>query len=182
MNIVDFKVAGPKLIELKSFADDRGFFVERYKRHAFEEIGLKENFVQDNFSRSAPGVLRGLHYQYDLPQGKLVTALRGRIFDVAVDIRAYSPTFGQYVSVELDGTKPSWFWIPAGFAHGFCVIGNESADVMYKVDNYYNSKGENGFVWNDSDISIEWPIQKPLLSSKDELLMTFSEYRKNPKF
>jgi dTDP-4-dehydrorhamnose 3,5-epimerase len=181
MKITSFHIQGPLHIELKSFADDRGFFVERYKKDPFKELGIPD-LIQDNFSRSKPGVLRGLHYQWDQPQGKLVTATKGKIFDVAVDIRKDSPTLGQSISVILDGDSPSWFWIPAGFAHGFCVISETEADVMYKVNNYWNPKAESGIVWNDQDFNIQWPIKNPLLSAKDAVMQTFKNYLKDPKF
>lgn len=181
MKVTEFKIQGPKLIELKHFADERGFFVERFRQNLFSEIGIKD-LVQDNFSRSIPKVLRGLHYQFDKPQSKLVTAISGRILDVIVDIRHNSPTYGQHISVELDGTKPQWFWVPAGFAHGFLVLGNQEADVMYKVDNYWNGAGENGIAWNDPALGIQWPINDPIVSSKDQILQKFSDYQKDPKF
>lgn len=181
MDVKEFSISGLKLITLKAHKDDRGFFCERYKKDPFSEIGLG-NFVQDNFSRSIPKTLRGLHYQWDKPQGKLVTCLRGEIFDVAVDIRKGSPTFGQHVSLCLSGANPQWFWIPAGFAHGFCVLGNEEADVMYKVDNYWNGAGESGIRWNDPDFNIAWPVKDPLLSPKDAIMKTFKEYSLDPKF
>lgn len=181
MDVKELSLSGLKLITLKSFKDERGFFSERYRENLFKPLGLV-NFVQENFSRSSPKVLRGLHYQWDQPQGKLVTCLRGEIFDVAVDIRKSSPTFGQHVSVQLSGTNPQWLWVPAGFAHGFCVLGNEDADVMYKVNNYWNGAGESGIVWNDPDLKIKWPISDPLLSPKDAVMKTLSEYAKNAKF
>lgn len=182
MKVTEFAIKGPLHIELKAFADDRGFFAERYKKGAFAELGLKAEFVQDNFSRSLPKVLRGLHYQFEKPQGKLVTALRGKILDVAVDIRKGSPTFGKHISVEIDGDKPSWLWVPAGFAHGFCVLGNDIADVMYKVDNYYNAQGEAGILWSDADLKVDWQIKNPILSPKDAILQSFKQYSENPKF
>lgn len=182
MKITEFAIQGPKLIELKSFKDDRGFFVERFKKSIFDELNLPCDFIQDNFSRSTPKVLRGVHYQYSPPQGKLVTALSGRIYDVAVDIRKNSPTFGQHVAIELDGATPSWFWVPAGFAHGFCVMGDQCADVLYKVDNYYNAQGESGIIWNDLDLRIPWPLKNPLLSPKDAAMQTFADYKKTPIF
>jgi dTDP-4-dehydrorhamnose 3,5-epimerase len=181
VKITEFEIKGPLLIELKAFDDERGFFVERYKSAAFAKLGLP-TFVQDNFSRSAPDVLRGLHYQFDEPQSKLVTALSGRIYDIAVDIRHKSPTFGQHVGVELDGSKPAWFWVPAGFAHGFVVLDNQPADVMYKVNSFYNAKGENGIVWNDSSLNINWPVAQPLVSPKDALQPSWATYCAKPKF
>lgn len=181
MNVQEFPIKGPLLIEPKMFADERGFFIERYKLQYSKDLNLPE-FIQDNFSRSIPKVLRGLHYQWDQPQGKLVTALRGTIFDVAVDIRKKSPTFGQYIHVILDGNKPQWFWIPAGFAHGFCVIGNESADVLYKVNCGYNPKGEAGLLYNDPTLKIQWPDTQPILSPKDQILESFTQYTNHSKF
>lgn len=177
-----FAVEGPLLITSRVFADDRGFFCERFKAPAFKEQGLPTGFVQDNYSRSKPGVLRGLHYQWDPPQGKLVTCARGRILDVAVDIRANSPTFGRHVAVELSGDRPQWFWIPAGFAHGFLVLGDEEADVMYKVDNVWNGAAEGSLLWKDEKFGIPWPNSSPLLSGKDEDAPSFEQYRKNPRF
>ncbi|MBL7672265.1 MAG: dTDP-4-dehydrorhamnose 3,5-epimerase [Bdellovibrionaceae bacterium] len=182
MEIQKFAISGLLKIKLKKFSDNRGFFTERFNEKAFLEAGLPSQFVQDNFSRSAPGVLRGVHYQWDEPQSKLVTCLRGRIYDVAVDVRKDSPTFGQHVSVELDGDDPSWFWIPAGFAHGFCVLGDQSADVMYKVNVIYNPKGEAGIMWNDPDFQISWPLKDPVLSPKDLQLGSFQDYRQTPRF
>lgn len=181
MEVTEFSLSGLKLIKLKSIKDDRGFFCERYKTNAFEEIGLG-SFIQDNFSRSAAQVARGLHYQWDKPQGKLITCLRGEVFDVAVDIRKNSPTYGQHVSVILRGDDPHWFWVPAGFAHGFCVLGNQEADLMYKVNNYWSGTGESGIIWNDPDLKISWPIENPLLSPKDAKLQSFKNYSLDPKF
>jgi len=173
---------GLMLIDLKSYKDDRGFFVERFKENIFADLGIKNNFVQDNFSRSAPRVLRGLHYQADPAQAKLVTCMRGKILDVAVDIRKNSKTFGQSVQVVLDGDNPQWLFMPAGFAHGFCVLENETADIFYKVDGYYNPKTEGCIVWNDPDIKIDWPVRNPLLSPKDQAGLTLKDYLKNPAF
>lgn len=180
MEVKEFDIKGPKLIALKAFGDDRGFFCERFKLDSFAEIGI-QNIVQDNFSRSSAKILRGLHYQWDKPQGKLVTVTYGSIFDVAVDIRKDSPTFGQHITVVLKDTQPQWFWVPAGFAHGFCVLG-ESADVMYKVDNYWNPKGESGIAWNDPNLKIDWPYTDPVLSPKDGLNKSFKDYASDPKF
>lgn len=182
MNIKKFDVAGPLLIELKKFGDNRGFFVERFRQDAFENNGLPSHFVQENFSKSASGVLRGLHYQYDKPQGKLVTCVMGKVWDVVVDIRKDSPTFGQHVAVTLDADNPSWFWVPRGFAHGFCVLGAEAASLLYKVDNYYNAAGEAGILWSDKDIAVPWPVSEPTISEKDKVQPTFSDYKKSPKF
>jgi dTDP-4-dehydrorhamnose 3,5-epimerase len=182
MEIKQFEIAGLKLVELKTYPDLRGFFTERFKTSSFSNAGLPYQFVQDNFSRSLPKVLRGLHYQYEKPQGKLVTCLSGKIFDVAVDLRAQSPTFGRHQSVVLDGDKPCWFWVPAGFAHGFCVIGEKPADVYYKTDQEYNPSGEEGLAWNDKVLNIDWPYTDPILNSKDQKLMSFEDYQKSPRF
>ncbi len=173
-------IIGLMLIESKEFHDERGFFTERYNRETFLKEDFNETFVQDNFSRSLPGVLRGLHYQFDQPQGKLVGCTRGRIFDVVVDLRHTEPTFGQYFGVELSGEKTLALWIPPGFAHGFCVLGNESADVLYKVNSVYNPKGELGIRWNDAKFGIHWPLSSPKLSAKDIVAPGFEDYLKSP--
>lgn len=181
MNVSGFKIDGPKLIEPKVFGDGRGFFSERFRVDAFRELGLPE-FIQDNYSRSQTRVLRGMHFQYDRPQSKLVTATTGRILDVIVDVRSKSPSFGQSISVELDGQKPAWLWVPAGFAHGFLVLSPEGADVMYKVDTPYNPRGEGGICWNDRDLAIEWPVKDPEVSPRDGVLPAWTEYLKAPRF
>ena len=167
MQVHDLSIEGLKLIDLKSFPDERGFFVERFQYQRFSDAGLPTEFVQDNFSRSSAGVLRGLHYQYDQPQGKLVTCLSGKIQDIAVDIRKGSATYGKYESVVLEGSNPQWLWIPKGFAHGFAVLGDEDADILYKVDAYYNGAGEGSILWSDPDLAIDWQIENPSLSPKD---------------
>ncbi len=177
-----FFIEGPLLISSRIFHDERGFFTERFKLDEFKKLGISSAFIQDNFSRSKPQVLRGLHYQWNQPQGKLVTCLSGAILDIAVDIRKNSPTFGKYISVELSGDKPEWLWIPPGFAHGFCVLGNKDADILYKVDNNYNPVGEAGIMWNDSDLQIQWPLQNPQVSAKDNQLLSFKSYTLNPSF
>jgi dTDP-4-dehydrorhamnose 3,5-epimerase len=169
VEIQTFEIQGPLLIQLKCFTDDRGFFVERFNEEKFKAAGLPYKFVQDNFSRSKHRVLRGLHYQLSPPQGKLVSCTRGSIFDVAVDIRKTSSTFGKHVSVELHGDSPALFWIPAGFAHGFCVTSNEGADVSYKVDNPWSPTTEGCVDWASTEINIQWPIANPILSDKDRI-------------
>lgn len=166
-------------IELALHGDSRGFFVERFQQQKFEEAGLPTNFVQDNHSRSAPGVLRGLHYQYNPAQGKLVGVVRGRVLDVAVDIRHGSPTFGHYYATELSDANAKLLWIPAGFAHGFCVLGDEVADMFYKVTALYNAKCEGGIMWNDPEIGIKWPVSDPVISERDRKQPSFAEYKKN---
>lgn len=180
MQVLDCKLAGLKIIQLKIFGDSRGFFMERFNREKFEEAGLPSDFVQDNHSRSAPGILRGLHYQHTPEQGKLVGAVCGRVFDVAVDIRPNSPTFGQHEAVELSDENGHLLWIPAGFAHGFCVLGNEPADVMYKVTGIYNPAGEGGIRYDDPALAIDWPVKNPRVSDRDKSLPGWSEYCVNP--
>ena len=170
MKIIDTKIKEVKIIQLDIYPDDRGFFVERFNAEKFAKLGLPLDFVQDNHSRSKPRVLRGLHYQENPSQGKLVGCLKGKIQDIAVDIRKNSPTYLQYVSVELSGDNGKLLWIPQGFAHGFCVLGEEEADVFYKVDNLYNPAGDKGIIWNDPKINIAWQIKEPILSEKDKLL------------
>lgn len=182
MNVKKFEIEGPLVVEPKAHGDSRGFFVERYREDLFREIGIGAHFIQDNYSRSQHKVLRGLHYQYDRPQSKLVTATRGTILDVIVDIRKDSPTFGRSLAVELDGAKPTWFWVPAGFAHGFLVLSEEGADLMYKVDALYNPNGESGISFNDPDLKIDWPIKDPLISQRDAQQMAWAEYKKSPRF
>ena len=148
------------------FQDERGFFLESYKKTAFSNAGISEEFVQDNHSRSIRGTLRGLHLQLTQPQGKLIRVIEGAIFDVAVDIRVGSPSFAQWVGVELTGENFKQLYVPPGFAHGFCVI-SDQADVSYKCTDYYLHGDEIGIAWNDPDLAIQWPITTPLLSPKD---------------
>lgn len=180
MQVLSTALDGVKIIELKVHGDARGFFVERFNLARFREAGLPTEFAQDNHSRSAPGVVRGLHFQHTPPQGKLVGCVRGRIYDVAVDVRPSSPTFGQHVGVELSDMNGKLLWVPAGFAHGFAVLGDGPADVMYKVTALYNAPGEQGLLWNDPALGIKWPVKSPTLSERDTKLMTFSDYKKNP--
>jgi dTDP-4-dehydrorhamnose 3,5-epimerase len=154
------------VIEPRVFGDDRGFFLEMFNDERFASHGLPAVFRQDNRSRSACGVLRGLHYQLEFPQGKLVTAVHGEIYDVAVDIRVGSPTFGRYAAVTLCADTPRFLWVPPGFAHGFCVM-SESADVVYKCTELYRPEDERGVLWSDPGIGIEWPVSDPLLSDRD---------------
>ncbi|MBC7207809.1 MAG: dTDP-4-dehydrorhamnose 3,5-epimerase, partial [Methyloversatilis sp.] len=146
----------------------RGFFMESFNARTFAEVtGLKPDFVQDNHSRSGRGVLRGLHYQVQQPQSKLVRVSQGRVFDVAVDLRKSSPTFGQWYGVELSGENHRQFWVPAGFAHGFYVL-SETADFLYKTTDYYAPEHERSLAWNDPTVGVQWPLEgEPLLSAKD---------------
>ena len=157
------------VLEPKVFGDDRGFFFESYNRRAFlEATGLDVDFVQDNHSRSAKNVLRGLHYQLEQSQGKLVRATVGSVFDVAVDIRKRSPNFGRWVGVELSAENKKMMWVPPGFAHGFLVL-SEFAEFLYKTTDYYAPQHERSILWNDPTIGVQWPLTAaPLLSSKDQ--------------
>lgn len=174
MEVQRFEIDGPLLIKLKTFHDNRGFFVERFNEIRFSENQLPTKFIQDNFSRSQHNVLRGLHYQLTPPQGKLVSCTFGEIFDVAVDIRPNSPTFGKHVSALLNGESPSWLWIPAGFAHGFCVTSKTHADVLYKVDAPYSPSTEKSILWSSTKLEIPWPTPNPILSAKDEIAPEFT--------
>ena len=169
-------LAGLVLIENVVRGDERGFFTERFHRQRFREGGVTATFVQDNHSRSAPGVLRGLHYQHHPAQGKLVGVVRGRVWDVAVDVRPASSTFGHHVAVELSDMNGRVIWMPAGFAHGFCVLGDEPADMLYKVDAPYEPDGEGGIRWDDTELGIDWPLARPVVSSRDANLPSFAAY------
>ncbi|GKW15779.1 dTDP-4-dehydrorhamnose 3,5-epimerase [Pectobacterium actinidiae] len=177
MNIIDTKITDLKIIEPAVFGDERGFFFESFNKKKFEEaIGYSVDFVQDNHSKSSQGVLRGLHYQLaPHAQGKLVRCVEGEVFDVAVDIRKSSPTFGQWVGVYLSAENKRQFWIPAGFAHGFVTL-SKTAEFLYKTTNYYAPQSDRGILWNDETIGIEWPMSvDPILSEKDKNAKKFSE-------
>ena len=166
MKFVETSLPGVLIVEPKVWGDDRGFFMEVYHAARFAAGGISDPFVQDNHSRSSRAVLRGLHYQEPNPQGKLVRAVGGTIFDVAVDIRRGSPTFGKWVGVELSADNKLQLWVPPGFAHGFCVT-SETADVVYKCTALYEPSSDRGVRWNDPAIGIAWPPLEPLLSPKD---------------
>jgi dTDP-4-dehydrorhamnose 3,5-epimerase len=166
MNVIATPLSGVLIIEPKMFEDARGWFCESYNERRFAESVCDVRFVQDNQSKSGAGVLRGLHYQVVRPQGKLVQVLAGEIFDVAVDLRKSSPTFGRWTGVTLSATNRCQMWIPAGFAHGFVVTG-ESAEVLYKTTDYWAPEGERCIRWDDPMIGIDWPVVAPVLSDKD---------------
>jgi dTDP-4-dehydrorhamnose 3,5-epimerase len=161
---------GVLLVVPKVHGDERGFFLETYHQKRYAENGIPELFVQDNHSRSIGPILRGLHAQHRRPQGKLVRCVSGRIFDVAVDIRRGSPTFGRWTGYELSATNHCQLWVPVGFLHGFCVLDGGPAEVEYKCTDFYDPTDEIGVAWNDPEIGVEWPIQDPLLSPKDRAL------------
>ncbi|CAH7044468.1 dTDP-4-dehydrorhamnose 3,5-epimerase [Vibrio chagasii] len=167
MEVIQTKLEGCVIINPKVFGDDRGFFLESFHAERYKTAaGIKEIFVQDNRSRSTKNVLRGLHFQKTKPQGKLVTVTSGEVFDVAVDLRPESETFGQYEAVVLSGDNKLQFYVPPGFAHGFCVL-SESADFQYKCTDYYDPNDELGIAWDDDSINIDWPVSSPILSEKD---------------
>ncbi|ECO4563377.1 dTDP-4-dehydrorhamnose 3,5-epimerase, partial [Salmonella enterica] len=169
MNVIKTEIPDVLIFEPKVFSDERGFFMESFNQKVFEEaVGRKVEFVQDNHSKSTKGVLRGLHYQVEpYAQGKLVRCIAGEVFDVAVDIRKDSETFGKWVGVNISSENKRQLWIPEGFAHGFLVL-SEEAEFVYKTSNFYNPDSDRGVAWNDPDIGINWPlIKNPLLSNKD---------------
>ncbi len=167
MKIIPTAIPDVLLIEPDVFGDNRGFFMETWHRQKYAEAGLDVNFVQDNHSRSAKGVLRGLHYQLEQPQGKLVRVVTGVVFDVAVDVRKGSPTFGQWVGAELSDENQHQLYAPPGFAHGFSVL-SESADFLYKCTDFYAPQNEHGILWNDPEINIQWPGRDFKISDKDK--------------
>jgi dTDP-4-dehydrorhamnose 3,5-epimerase len=167
VKIVDTAISEVKIVEPAVFSDDRGFFMETWNARAFAAAGLPMTFVQDNHSRSARGVLRGLHYQVRQPQGKLVRAVRGAIFDVAVDLRRSSPTFKRWVGVELDEVNRRMLWVPPGFAHGFLALQDDS-EALYKCTDFHAPEDERSLLWSDPEIGVEWPLPAPpILSGKD---------------
>ncbi len=166
MKIMETALPGALILEPQVFGDARGFFYESYNEAKYRAAGVDHRFVQSNVSRSARGVLRGLHYQWPNPQGKLVSVLEGEVYDVAVDIRHGSPTFGQSVGVMLTADNHRHFWVPEGFAHGFCVL-SEFATFTYQCTALYDAKADAGIRWNDAALGIDWPLSDPLLSDKD---------------
>jgi len=168
MKVIETPLAGLLVIEPKVFGDERGFFLETWSRQRYQETGINVDFVQDNLSFSRRGVLRGLHFQNPQPQGKLVYVLQGEVFDVAVDIRKGSPTFGRWHGVVLSGENKRQFWVPAGFAHGFCVT-SETALFAYKCTELYAPQHERSIRWDDPSLAIDWPITEPQVSDKDRL-------------
>lgn len=166
MQIIETSLPGVLILEPKVFGDQRGFFLETFRDDIFRQAGIQEPFVQDNHSRSGRGVLRGLHYQLIQPQGKLVRVARGEVFDVAVDVRAGSPTFGQWYGTTLNEENMRMMYVPPGFAHGFAVL-SPVADFIYKCTDYYHPQSEQGILWNDPEIGIQWPLSDVTLSDKD---------------
>ncbi len=175
MKIIETDLADVKIIEPQLFNDDRGFFYESFQAERYQQaLNINKLFVQSNVSQSKRGVLRGLHFQRQQPQGKLISVIRGSIFDVAVDLRNDSKSFGKWLGVELSADNKRQIWIPEGFAHGFVTL-SELADVEYKCTDYYAPQYEACLLWNDLDVAIDWPIKEPILSTKDTLGLTLEE-------
>lgn len=168
-------LAGLLVIEQRILRDSRGFFIERYKESNLAKLGITEKFPQDNHSRSAPGILRGMHFQTNPQQGKLVSVIRGAVWDAVVDLRKGSPTFGKSWGLELSDQNGLALWIPYGFAHGFCVLGNSEADLYYKVTGEFNAATEGGIRWDDHQAAVDWPIKNPIVSERDQKLPLISE-------
>jgi len=181
MQVTETDLPGVLIFEPRRFGDSRGFFAETFRADRYSAAGLKDAFVQDNWSRSARGVLRGLHLQNPTQQGKLVSVIRGEILDVAVDVRVGSPTFGQHVAVTLSEENGRQFFIPRGFAHGFVVL-SEMVDFLYKCDDYYSPADEITIRWDDPAIGIAWPIPNPTLSARDAAAPLLSEAARLPRF
>jgi len=166
LKIIEFKISGLWAFSPRIFSDDRGYFFELWNKNTYKDLGLDVNFVQDNVSFSKHGVLRGLHFQNPQPQGKLITVLDGEIFDVAVDLRASSPTFGMWESIIISSQNRIQFYVPPGFAHGFLVLSNHAL-VHYKCTDFYCPAAETTLLWDDPDVAINWPLNNPILSKKD---------------
>lgn len=181
MKITETRIPAVKIIEPQVFEDDRGYFFEAYRKSILAEAGIEEEFVQDNVSKSYRNTVRGLHYQIQNPQAKLVQCLRGSILDVAVDLRQDSPSFGNYVAIKLSDVSKRMLYIPKGFAHGFSVLSDE-AIVTYKCSDYYNKEGERGVRWDDPLIRINWDVSRPILSEKDRKLPLFSSIKEEDLF
>jgi dTDP-4-dehydrorhamnose 3,5-epimerase len=177
MEIIPTEIPDVCIVKPTVFADDRGYFFESYSHQRFLAAGLDLNFVQDNESRSSKGVLRGLHFQNNpSAQGKLVRVMRGAVLDVAVDIRKNSPTYGKYVSIVLTGENKYMYWIPAGFAHGFLTLEDDTV-FFYKCTNIYNKESEGSIRWNDPDLNIDWGMENPILSEKDKISPLFKDFK-----
>ncbi len=175
MNILKTKIQGVVLLELDLFPDERGVFLETYQIERYKNLGLKDDFVQDNHSRSYKNVLRGMHYQKKSPQSQILTVMSGSIFDVVVDLRTGSDTFKEWFGIELTGeSNRRQIYMPPGIAHGFCVL-SDIVDLHYKVSQNYNSKDEGGLLWSDPIINIKWPIKSPIVSERDQLFPCFND-------
>ncbi len=178
MKVKKTKLPGVLIIKPEVISDNRGFFKETFQSERYKNFGISLPFVQDNYSRSQKGVLRGLHSQKFRPQGKLISCSAGSIYDVVVDINPRSKTFSNYIGIELSSHNHLQIWIPPGYAHGFCVL-SKSAELYYKCTEFYFSNDQSGLIWNDPEVKINWPIKYPILSEKDKLLPTLAEIRKS---
>jgi dTDP-4-dehydrorhamnose 3,5-epimerase len=176
VRVIETTLAGVRILEPAVFRDDRGFFLETWRADRFAAAGIPDLFVQDNYSRSARGTLRGLHWQWRKPQAKLVRVVSGSIFDVVVDVRRASPTFGRWLGFEMSADRFTQLYVPVGFAHGFCAT-SEIADVEYRCSDLYDPQGEAGLIWNDPGVGVDWPIRSPLLSAKDAAYQPLSPDR-----
>ena len=180
VQIVSTPLPDVAVIEHEVFQDERGFFMEAFRADHFRELGLPDAFIQDNHSGSSQGVLRGLHFQWDPPMGKLMRVTYGSAFLVAVDIRPGSPTLGQWFGLVASAKNRKQVWAPAGFARGFCVL-SDRAEIQYKCTGIYNAKGESGILWSDPQIGIEWPVPEPVLSEKDRKAQTLAQWLTRPE-
>lgn len=177
MEVKQIHIEGPLVIQPKVFFDERGYFFESFSQTKFQEVGIQDAFVQDNQSMSQKGAVRGLHFQAPPhAQGKLVRVVKGAVYDVIVDIRANSPTYGQHFGIELSETNFTMFWIPPGFAHGFSTL-EDNTIFQYKCTDLYNKASEGGILWNDSDLGIDWKVENPILSEKDQLNTRFRDFQ-----
>jgi dTDP-4-dehydrorhamnose 3,5-epimerase len=181
LNVIETSLPGVLILEPRVFTDERGYFMEIYHSARFRQLGIDANFVQDNHSRSARGVLRGLHYQEPNPQGKLLRCVRGALYDVAVDIRVGSPAYGKWFAVELTEENKRMLWVPPGFAHGFLAL-TDNSDLFYKCTALYDAESDRSILWNDPDLGIEWPIANPRLSPKDAAARRLKEARVLPTY
>lgn len=177
MEVIDLSLRGLKIVKPRLFFDNRGYFTEFYKKNSYFERGIDSLFVQDNHSFSEKNVIRGMHFQLFPKQDKLVSVIRGKVFDVAVDIRRHSPTYGQWEGIILDDKRFYQFFIPAGFAHGFCVL-SENAHLFYKTSDYFNPENQRSFHYNDPVVNIKWPVENPVLSDSDRDAPSFLELAK----
>ena len=166
MDIIETSLDGVFLVKLDCYRDERGFFLETYQLKKYSTIGIDDSFVQENHSRSYKGVLRGLHFQIKRPQSQIVTVMNGRIYYIVVDLRAESSTFGKHYGVELDDKEIRQIWVTEGFAHGYCVL-SEQVDLHYKVSRFYDPSDEGGVLWNDPDLGINWPLERPIIKKRD---------------
>ncbi|MTI87918.1 MAG: dTDP-4-dehydrorhamnose 3,5-epimerase [Balneolaceae bacterium] len=181
MEIKETRIPAVKLLEPKVFEDERGYFYEAYQKSVLQEAGIEDEFVQDNVSKSCKNTIRGLHYQIQRPQTKLIRCLKGEVLDIAVDLRRSSPSFGNYVAFKLSEENKHSLYVPVGFAHGFSVL-SEEAIISYKCSDYYNPKGERGIRWDDPEIRVLWNVEKPIISEKDRFLPLLSSIKEEDLF